>query len=211
MADDEIKVPNYPRDHWVLEKQRRGKVKAILLGLATGIGVFSVLMIFSAKQQLFQQASRIEFPNIPAEAYFPILQKCIDRLQNPNVTDSIHEIDHPPIRIDYAGNLTYVISWRGRSGNLSLGTNAFAEAVQLRMRLVRDFKTPTLVVADLDAADARQVKWEPTDPIPDDRLFNPFDAEQLRRLDLYTNYLSSYLTNCSHVEAIRYKFNTLTD
>lgn len=166
--------------------------------ISTSLSVVAVAV--SVSSNLFKYASRVELPELPPEAYLPYIERCMERFKNPNSVVRDIQRDHPPIKVVYQGDLSFLLTWRGRSGTLSLHDDNFVEDVKLQMRIVRNFRSPQLVEADIVTADARQAPWPSNAQFPSDAVFKPFDDAQQRSLALYSNYLASYITTCTREE-----------
>ena len=170
-------------------------------GAATSISIASAAAGLYVTQHV-RLASTIEFPDISADDYYAILKSCVEDF---NGQEPVMAAVRRPIDIAYRGNLQFTVSWRGRGGGYSLGDNTYIEAVMLRMRIVRDFRMPKLVMADLEVSDARRAKWESLDSTPANELFKPFDGEQRILLDSYMDKLASHLTECVRAQVARAK------
>ena len=166
--------------------------------LALGIAITSTI-------SLQYRASRVELPEMPVEAYLPIMKRCVDSFVNPSSPNNSPKPDHPPIDVIFQGDLTFLLHWYNRSGNLSLQDDALVEDVQLRMRVTRNFRNSNLVEADITPLSAKQMPWQKGDGLPSNDRLQPFDSRQLEKLDLYTNYLSSFLTVCASEQALMRK------
>ncbi|TWB04490.1 hypothetical protein FBZ96_102966 [Bradyrhizobium stylosanthis] len=168
-----------------------------MITVVTAINLWLTVVNLKAFRDVFDivSTSRIELPELPPDSYPPIVASCIERFDNP-YAEGPGPLDHPPLQVAYVGDLSFQIKWRGRSRNLSLKNDRSVEDVSLRMRIVRNFRTPTLVEAEVVIADAKQTPWPADSPMPADVAFQPFDADQREKLSLYVNFISSYLTNC---------------
>ncbi|WP_425328772.1 hypothetical protein [Rhodopseudomonas palustris] len=183
----------------MLESQhiaRRLSIIAIIVTFANSF--LSILNILDISLPiLFKRASRVELPEIPPEEYSQYIESCIRRFRNPHLAVKDIEDTHPPIKVVYKGDMAFLLAWRARSGTLSLHDDNFVEAVQLEMRVVRNFRAPNLIEADIVTIEAKQTRWPPDKEIPSDAKFTPFDEDQKTSLKLYSDYLASYLTNCT--------------
>jgi len=121
-----------------------------MITVVTAINLWVTVVNLKAFRDLFDvvATSRIELPELPPDSYPPIVASCIERFDNP-YAEGPGPFDHPPLKVAYIGDLSFQITWRGRSRNLSLKSDRLVEDVSLRMSL--ETGLATLSVARLAA------------------------------------------------------------